>query len=112
MSLLSDTMVLIIEDAFDSRSDYVLVATKGSIARAMSFKEYEDYCNGKNSTDSHLQQVKQSMVNGERFPFMFVKVTSPSKSLEGSFYINDCEVGKVAILDRRFFQVIEDSYSA
>lgn len=112
MSLLPDTMVLIIQDAWESLPDYLLVATKGSIARAMSFTEYEDYCSNKIFIDGHLQQVKQWMANGKRYPFIFIDVAPPSKSLEGTFYVNDCQIGKVVILDGRFFRIIEDSHSA
>ena len=115
MVLLPGTMVLIIQNAWESLPDYLLLATKGSIARAMSFTEYEDYCSNKISKDflaSHLQQVRQWMAYGEQFPFMFIEVAPPSKSLEGSFYVNDCQIGEVVILDGRFFQIIEDFHSA
>lgn len=115
MRLLPNTMVLIVQDAWESLPDYLLVATKGSIARAMSYKEYEDYCSDKISKDlidNHLQQVGLWMAYGRQYPFIFIDVAPPSKSLEGSFYVNDCQIGKVIILDSRFFQVIEDFHAA
>ena len=109
--------VLIILDAltYNPCGDYfALVATKGSIAKAMSFDEYCDFFNHYQPDSFSLEvespkDVKKWMDEEKQFPFQFESVEPPAEapSFSGEYQALNCEVGSVVVLDGRFFQVIE-----
>jgi hypothetical protein len=109
--------VVIILDAlsYNTWGDYfVLVATKGSIARAMSFDEYCDFYNqyrpdGFSILADSPKEVRKWMDKEHQFPFRFESVEPPAiaPSFSGEYRDVSCKVGGVIVLDSRFFRVIE-----
>ena len=100
-------MVQIVLDAWESLPDFLLVATKGSIARAMSYNEYCDHFKNESGGLADPQHVLQWMSHGEQFPFIFVRVVPPSPEIQRRFHVNDCQIGKIVVLGSRFFQIID-----
>jgi hypothetical protein len=101
--------------SYDDHFDYfVLVASKGSIAKAKSFEEYCDFYsqfryNGFPLPPDALEEVKKWMEEERQSPFRFESVAPPRElpSFSGTYRAVECEVAGVVILESRFFQVIE-----
>jgi len=133
MRLLPGDKVRITQHFFDN-IDVVdlIIATKGSTGTVLSYSEYRDYYVNKNNVtlypsnklllelmdypyplDDNLGHVRNSIINGERYPIRFDTVAPLSKEYISSWdepgklqLHNNCEVGKIEILEIEILEKI------
>ncbi len=104
-------MVRITLDAYSfTNGPFILEATQGSLARALSFEEYLEYYRSGPSGMTYPNYVKLWMDKGEQFPFLIVKAAPISqKDLNDPALITSIfKVGNTVILDDSFFQIIDE----
>ena len=114
MILRAGDKVRITKDAFENNEyDIVVIATKGSIGKVLSYSEYCDHIHkiGAGYSQEYFSYVKTSIDGGTQYPIRFVKVVMPPKNfcddLEGNgpVYMG-CKVRRVYLLGIQFLEKI------
>jgi hypothetical protein len=112
MILRAGDKVRIIKYAFDN-DEYriVVIATKGSIGKVLSYSEYCDHIHkiGIGYSQEYFSYVKTSIDKGTDYPIRFVKVVMPPKGFYDDWNepVNmGCRVRKVYLLGVRFLEKI------
>jgi hypothetical protein len=112
MLLKAGDEVRIIEDAYENPEyDIVVIATKGSIGKVLSYSEYCDHIHkiGAGYSQEYFSYVKTCIDKGTNYPIRFVKVVIPPKGFYDHWNqpVNmGCRVRRVYLLGVRFFEKI------
>jgi hypothetical protein len=112
MILRAGDKVRIIKEAFENDEyDAVVIATKGSIGKVLSYSEYCDHLHkiGAGYSKEYFLYVKKSIDEGTQYPIRFVKVVIPPKGFYDDWNepVNmGCKVRRVYLLEVRFFEKI------
>jgi hypothetical protein len=109
MILRAGDKVRIIKDAFENNEyDIVVIATRGSIGKVLSYGEYCDYLKkGAGVSKEHLLYIKEGMDGGTQYPIRFVEVVTPPKGFYDDWNepVNmGCKVRRVCFLSVEFFE--------
>jgi hypothetical protein len=112
MILSAGDRVRIIKDAFENNEyDCVVIATRDSIAKVLS---YDEYCEslkkeGAGASREYFSSIRKSMDEGKRYPILFVKVTIPPKEFfanQNEPVIMGCKTRRVCLLGVEFIEKI------
>jgi hypothetical protein len=110
MILRAGDKVQIIKDVFDNNEyDIIMIATRGSIGKVLSYGEYCDYIKkeGAGASREYFLYIKKGMDEGTRYPVSFVKVVMPPKDFYDDW--NEpvkmgCKVRRVCLLSVEFLE--------
>jgi len=98
--------IIITLNMWDDRIPHHFEATKGSLARALSFEEYIKYHKEKPSLFRyHPEYVEKCMKQGELFPFQ-LEYVAPLVPKEAGIVL--CKIGEAILLSEWYFQILKD----